>query len=176
MDCALTGTPGVGKTTVSNLLREEGYEVLDLNRFIKENDLSEGEDPKRDSLEVDIGKLKEVYEKKKKDLNVKIVEGHLSHHLSLSPTIVLRCSPAELKKRMEKKGWDEEKIEENLEAEALDGILIEALDVCEEVYEIDTTEKDPEEVTECVKEILNGETEMYEPGEIDWTEEYFSGR
>jgi len=171
--CALTGTPGVGKTTASELLEERGYDVMDLNKFIKENDLWDKEDEERASLEVDVKQMKNIYEGKVKS-EYDIVEGHLSHHLSLPLTIVLRCSPSELRDRMKMKGWEEKKIEENLEAEVLDVVLIEALDSCEEVYEIDTTDKEPEEVERCVEDILGDEfkEEDYEPGSIDWTAEY----
>ncbi len=172
MKCALTGTPGVGKTTVSELLEEQGYDVLDLNQFIRENDLWDEEDEERGSLEVDVEGLRKVYEEQKNEYDM--VEGHLSHHLSLPYTIVLRCAPPELRDRMERKGWGERKIEENLEAEVLDAILIEALDVCENVYEVDTTDRTPEEVAGCVKEILENDlkNQDYRSGSIDWTEEY----
>ncbi|MFP3871500.1 MAG: adenylate kinase family protein [Candidatus Natronoplasma sp.] len=169
-ECALTGTPGVGKTTVSELLKEEGYEVLDLNRFIREKDLLEDEDAERGSFNVDTKRLREVF--LEEGLEHDIVEGHLSHHLKLSPTIVLRCSPTELKKRMKEKGWSGRKVQENAEAEALDVILVEALEACDEVYEVDTTERTPQEVADRVKDIFKGETENYIPGSIDWAEEY----
>ncbi len=170
MTTALTGTPGVGKTTVSKVLDRRGYEVLDLNDFIKDRGLRGDRDVDRGSFEIDIGRLKEAYHGEKLDPD--IVEGHLSHHLSISPTIVLRCSPSELEKRMEEKGWNEEKIDENLEAEMLDTILIEALETCDEVYEVDTTGKGPEEVASAVEEIMKGEVKKYEPGTVDWSEEF----
>jgi len=40
MSIALTGTPGVGKTTVSKILKKRGYDILDLNRFLKEKEAS----------------------------------------------------------------------------------------------------------------------------------------
>ncbi len=168
--CALTGTPGVGKTTVSDLLRKEGYDVLDLNRFIRKKGLLEEKDIKRGSFNVDTEALGERFKKEGKKTD--IVEGHLSHHLELSHTIVLRCSPPELKERMRNKGWDEKKIEENAEAEALDVILVQAIGICDEVYEINTTEKTPNEVKESIKDILKGSTKGYKPGKIDWSEEY----
>ena len=166
MPSALTGTPGVGKTTVANRLREEGVRVLDLNEFIVNEGLREKRDTLRDSYEVNIEKLRDIYPQAEKH---EIVEGHLSHYLSLSPTIVLRCETNELKKRMDKKGWPERKIRENIEAEIMDVILMESLDYCEIVCEIDTTEKSPEKVKNEVIEIINGKTQKYKPGDVDWS-------
>ncbi len=172
MAIALTGTPGVGKTSVSKVLGERGYKILDLNDFIKNKGLRGNKDLKRNTFEIDAERLKEVYHDQ--NLNPDIVEGHLSHHLSISPIVVLRCSPSELEKRMKNKRWNEKKIEENLEVEMLDTILIEALERTEDVYEIDSTGKDPEEVATAVEDIMNGEGERYEPGSIDWSEEFLS--
>lgn len=171
MTIALTGTPGVGKTTVSKVLVRRGYDILDLNNFIKEKGLIGDKDPERDTFEVDIECLKDIYHSE--NLDPDMVEGHLAHHLSLSPTVVLRCSPSELEERMKNKGWNEPKIKENLEAEMLDTILIEALEFCEDVFEIDTTGKEPEHVASAIENIIDGEVERYEPGSVDWSEELF---
>jgi len=172
MTIALTGTPGVGKTRVSKDLERRGYEILYLNRFIRVSGLRGYKDHERNSFEVDTKLLKEEYNSKNKDPD--IVEGHLAHYLSISPTVVLRCSPSELEERMKNKGWDEDKIKENIEAEMLDMILIEALEACEDVYEIDTTQKDSREVASAVEEIIQGKAERYKPGSIDWSEEFLS--
>ncbi|MBS3782387.1 MAG: adenylate kinase family protein [Candidatus Thermoplasmatota archaeon] len=172
MKIALTGTPGVGKTRVSKVLERRGYETLGLNEFIKDMGLRGDKDHNRKTFEVDTEHLKEVYHREKPDFD--IVEGHLAHHLSISPTVVLRCAPSELEERMKNKGWDRDKIEENIEAEMLDAILIEALDLCEDVYEIDTTSKDPKEVASEVEDVIDGEVKKYEPGSIDWSEEFLS--
>ena len=34
MRIALTGTPGTGKTSVSKVLRDRGYDVLDMTQYI----------------------------------------------------------------------------------------------------------------------------------------------
>ncbi len=99
-----------------------------------------------------------------------IVEGHLSHHLELPITIVLRCDPGNLKKRVGSKNWSTKKKEENLQSEILDVILIEAMEKDTEVYEIDTSNINPEQVCRAVVDILEGNTEQYEPGNIDWSE------
>jgi len=170
MVTALTGTPGTGKTTIAEHLREEGYDVLDLNDFIEQNGLKKEEDEFRDTFNVDIEELKQIYQRKAP--SHQIVEGHLSHHLYVDKIIVLRCDPKELRERMTSKDWLGRKKKENIEAEVLDIILVEAMDLCEKVFEIDTTNKGPEEVKEAVIDILNGRTKRYQPGKIDWSEDY----
>jgi len=169
MSIALTGTPGVGKTTVSKILKKRGYDILDLNRFLKEKGLLGEKDIHRDTFEVDLERMKKVFEEE--NLKVDIIEGHLSHHLSVSTTIVLRCALQELKERMKNKGWKKKKIEENLEAEMIDAILIQAMETSEEVFEIDTTELKPSEVASSIKDIIRGRTEEYKPGNVDWSDE-----
>ncbi len=167
---ALTGTPGTGKTTVARELREEGYQVLDLNGFIQENGLRGERDPDRDTYEVDLAELRE--ELRKKDPSFDIVEGHLSHYLDVPLIIVLRCSPRELKERLKTKDWHRAKVEENIMAEALDVILKESLEEGADVYEIDTTERDPPAVKDCILKILKGKGERFAPGDVDWSLSY----
>ncbi|MFW6041051.1 MAG: adenylate kinase family protein [Thermoplasmatota archaeon] len=165
MTVGLTGTPGVGKTTVAEILRNKGLKVLDLNNFIEDHGLRENRDIVRDSYEVNINKLRNSVDIDEHE----VIEGHLSHYLELEPIIVLRCEPNELKKRMETKDWTKRKIKENIEAEVMDVILIEALDQSDAVCEIDTTEKSPEEVATEVIDVLKGNTDKYPVGKIDWT-------
>ncbi|MGM0404537.1 MAG: adenylate kinase family protein [Thermoplasmatota archaeon] len=173
MTTALTGTPGVGKTTVAECLKEEGYKVLDLNAFIDEKGLRGERDEIRQSDEVDISELRNHIRNHISKTSVNdIVEGHLSHHLDLSPIIVLRCSPKELRKRMASKDWPQRKIEENIQAEILDVVLIESLEYTEEVYEIDTSEMDPEEVSNAVIKIMNNKVDNYSIGQVDWSDEF----
>ncbi|ADB57349.1 adenylate kinase family protein [Archaeoglobus profundus] len=164
---ALTGTPGVGKSTVAEILRKRGYIVLSVNELAEKFNCIIGEE--EGCKIVDVEKLAENVRKVVKGLT--IIEGHLSHLLNPDLAIVLRCNPLELKRRLERKGWSEEKILENVEAELVDVILIEALDSVEKVYEIDTTNLTPEEVANAVEEILRGESEKYKPGRIDWLSE-----
>ncbi|MCK5183067.1 MAG: AAA family ATPase, partial [Candidatus Heimdallarchaeota archaeon] len=46
----LSGTPGVGKTTISNLLRSKKYSVINLNDFIIQRGLYFGYDYSRESV------------------------------------------------------------------------------------------------------------------------------
>jgi adenylate kinase len=68
------------------------------------------------------------------------------------------------------RGYEEEKVMENVEAELVDVILIEAVERCEDVYEIDTSEMSISEVADIVEQILKGEEvkNRYRPGKVDW--------
>ena len=89
------------------------------------------------------------------------------------PCFYRRTCCTKLKKRLEKRGWSEEKIKENVEAEALDVILCETVDIHSEknVFEIDTTDRQPQEVGRDVKYIMGGKVKNYKIGKIDWSEE-----
>jgi len=177
MIVALTGTPGTGKTFVSNVLQEKGFEIVDVNKVAVEKDFLVGIDKKRNSRIIDVNRLNEYVKEKYKDKDVVFLEGHLSHLLkNVDKVIVLRCHPDELSKRLSKKKWNGEKIKENLEAEILDIILCEALEVHSEksIFEIDTTEKSIERVASSIVEIVDNEfnyMEKYKIGDIDWSEE-----
>jgi adenylate kinase len=168
MRAALTGTPGTGKTTVAKLLP---YRVIDLNALVRDEGLSQGTDPERDCLIADVDALAERVEELAPEGNDEIVilEGHFSHQLA-SEAIVLRTKPSVLRERLARRGYPEKKVRENLEAEALDVILVEAAEWCDRVSEIDATERSPQEVAELVIGILRRKIAM-PPGEIDWTGE-----
>lgn len=159
---ALTGTPGTGKTTVAELLKKRGYEVIFVIEMARKYECildDEGEE-----VEIDVEKLSQFRFDG-------IVEGHLSHYLHPDITIVLRCNPLVLKERLEERGWDEEKLMENVEAELLDVILVEAIEMNSNVYEIDTTFMTAEEVADAVESIISGKGEDYRPGKVDWLSE-----
>lgn len=170
MKIAITGTPGTGKSSVCEILKE-CYTIIHLNQLIEANKFYTGIDGKRNTLNVDIDALAD-YVKHMPTKGVTIFEGHLAHHLPIDIVIVLRASPYELGGRLGKRGFGEGKTKENVEAEALDVILVEAVEMNDRVYEIDTSERSIEEVVKCVIEIIEG-TDKYKPGSLDWSEEAF---
>jgi adenylate kinase len=165
---ALSGTPGVGKTTVSQLLLAKGYGILQIEKLAEDNRFVSGMDEESNSKIIDVEVLDNFVSNKFKKGDY-IIEGHLSHLLSVDFTILLRCDPLVLKQRLKAKGWPSEKIKENVGAEILDVIKVEAYEVLEKVYEIDTTSKSPEEVVAAIENILKGE---YKEPEITWLEKY----
>ncbi|MGB3943401.1 MAG: adenylate kinase family protein [Methanothrix sp.] len=165
MRAALTGTPGTGKTTVAALLP---FRVIDLNAVVREAELTLGTDPDRGCLIADVealaGRLEELAPEE--DDGIVVLEGHFSHQFA-SEAIVLRTRPQVLKERLLWRGYPEEKVRENLEAEALDVILVEAAEWCDRVSEIDATGLSPEVVAALVVGILRRDIAM-PLGKVDW--------
>lgn len=166
MRVAVTGTPGTGKTTASELV-ETDLEVIGLNELVRTEGLTTGTDEERDSLVADI----DAIASRLSDRDDILVESHLAHHLEADRVVVLRCRPAELEQRLFDRGESERKAEENAEAEALDVILSEAVDRhgFDAVFEIDTTDRPPEAVAEEIEAVVDGERSP-SAGTVDFTE------
>jgi adenylate kinase len=169
MKIAVTGTPGVGKTSACALV--SSLRVVHVNDLVDELGVVSGYDRKRRTKEVDAKKLAKAVAKMDGDA---IFEGHFSHMLGVDFAIVLRCSPKVLDKRLRKKRWPEKKIRENIEAEAVDVILVETLENVDTVCEIDTTRKTPKQVARAIERIVAGESEKYPVGNVDWSQEVLS--
>ncbi|SFM45439.1 adenylate kinase family protein [Methanolobus profundi] len=178
----ITGTPGTGKTSVTKLFEKDPfYQVIHLNELIKEEKLYSEVDTERDCVVADMDLVyNRVLELQDSFYPVTIVDSHLSHHIA-DIVIVLRTSPVKLKERLEKRKYSVDKVRENLEAEALDIILAEAVDWCEKVFELDTTagavEGTFKDIERIVKGLRNGDTEELEkefrPGSVDWSDYFF---
>lgn len=168
MIIAVSGTPGVGKTTVSKLLAQKlGYEYINIKELAEERGIGKRV---REELEVDMEKLAEIVKREFSGRNV-ILDSHLSHLLPADLVIVLRLNPEVLLKRLTERGYGKEKVGENLEAELVDVCLIEALEEHENVIEVDTTGRSPEDaVSEIISLIKRGIRKRV--GIVDWSESY----
>jgi adenylate kinase len=179
---ALTGTPGTGKTTVCEFISghsqyRKQHSIIDLKKLILDEMLYTGKDEARNSFDADMEKLKtrvkQIIENKSSGTDI-IMEGHLSHFLPADVIIVLRASPVALRKRLGKRReYSFEKIKENSNAEALDVILVESMEMNAKVYEINTTDLTPlftvKSVISIIESIKSNKTpEEFLPGEIDW--------
>lgn len=155
MRVAVTGTPGTGKTSATECLGGN-HRVLHLNEIVEREGLYTERDEERDSLVVDMDALAEYVGKREG-----IIESHLAHHLPADRIVVLRCEPANLERRLRERGENERKAVENRRSEELDLILSETVTEhgLENVYEIDTTEREPEAVAREVERVIAGERE-----------------
>ena len=169
MRIAVTGTPGVGKTSACSKIKSMPvyriYDLVDVFGVVTQYDR------KRKTKEVDVDKLSKKIAKLEGDM---ILEGHFSHMLNPDVAIVLRCSPKVLENRLKKKGWPEKKVRENVEAEAVDVVLIEALENVPDVCEIDTTKMTDGQVAKAIERIIKGERQKYRVGNVDWSQEVLS--
>lgn len=124
----VSGTPGVGKHTISLELSKllNGFPILDINKVVLTENLfiysSEFE------TEIDVTK---VYNSLKLLLSTKeyvnaIIVGHLAPYvldpLLIDFVVILRRNPFELKRIYEKRAYSEKKISDNLISEIL-GII-----------------------------------------------------
>ena len=172
---ALTGTPGTGKSSVSEELRSRGYDVVDGKRFIIEQGLMGELDEARDTHEVDLDLLNDALEPFREPFrssgDLVILDSHLSHFMDSHGIIVLRCAPDVLARRLEARGYGPDKVRENVQAEVLDVILCEAAESDIPVFEVDCTSCSVSESADAVEQIVKGDGADYLPGKTDWSAE-----
>ncbi len=157
MRVAVTGTPGTGKTTATKCLDRE---VVHLNDIIRKEGLDSGTDERRDSLVADMDAV-EAFLDERMSGEIELVESHLAHRLPADRVVVLRCHPDELGERLAARGESEASVAENRESEAIDVTLAEAVEEhgADSVYEIDASERTPEEVAAEIERVVAGERE-----------------
>jgi len=168
---AVTGTPGTGKTSACDVLAARGYAVVDLDDVARQGGFVTGRDEARGSDEVDVDALRENLRVPAK---IAFLRSHYAHRMAVDLVVVLRCSPAVLRKRLEARGWPPAKVQENVEAEAIDVITQEAAERVSLAYEVDTTGRTAAETADAILRILQGKTEGHELGSVDWSREVLS--
>ncbi len=168
---AVSGSPGTGKTEIAEILAEEiGASLISIKETIEKEKVKFRWDRRRKSKVID---PKDLQPAVSRSLNEgwNVVEGLLAHLLKWDVLIVLRCNPRVLKKRLEKRKWGEQKVLENVAAEALGVITFEALQRKKKgVYELDTTGLAPRRTAGIIENILKDSNlgKRYLPGKIDW--------
>lgn len=171
----VTGTPGVGKTSVSRLLAFKlDFVYINLGELVKREWLVSDVDKARETLIADLDRvskrLQEIIKRSNQDI---LIDGHYSVDVVESKNVhiifVLRRDPSELKRVMENRGFKEKKLWENLAAEILDVCLWEAVTACgsEKVCEIDVSGRRVEDVVEDLISVLDGRKEC-RVGIVDW--------
>jgi len=171
----ITGTPCTGKTTTAKQLTAKlKAEYINLTDYAKTYSLTLGEDKVRKTIIVDeekmCKKLSETIDASAKN-NI-IIDGHFASAVTptdlVTKVFVLRRNPKELKTFMEKCGFEEPKMWENLSAEILDICLVEALQAQPgKVCELDVTGKTVEEVVDDIIDVLDKGKKCFS-GIVDW--------
>ena len=113
--------------------------------------------------------IKKVIHNLKQSKALVIVEGHLSHFLDDADlVVVLRANPSVLEDRLKLRRFNQAKIQENIEAEAIDVCSFEAVEIHgDKVNEIDTSDKTPEEVVNLIIKVINGD-KHFPAGKVDF--------
>ena len=163
MMCGITGTPGTGKSKVSEELALRGHTVVHITDTVAP--YVSGNDVERDARIIDVDRWAAEF--------VPVdgfVEGHIAHLLPCDRIVVLRCRPDVLKNRLSSRNYREEKILENSDAEALDVCLIETVEEFKpyQILELDTTVHDIPYCADRIERFVKGDIPSGF-GTIDWT-------
>ena len=156
----ICGTSGTGKTELAKRLKEYGFKVIHLPELVIREKLYLNYDEERQSYVIDPQKvIKRIVELERKSSEPLVVEGigaEIIPSKYVDLCIVLICEPRELRRRLRLKGFPDEKIEENLEAERLSLIWGEALDKYgnNKVVVLDTTNIGVDDLVKIVLEEL----------------------
>jgi len=172
----ITGTPSVGKTTTAQQLTTKTDALyINLTEFAKTHSLTVGEDKTRKTIIIDEQKMRKTISEniEAAENATVIVDGHYAAAVVpkryVTRAFVLRRNPVELRRFMEKRGFSETKLWENLASEILDVCLVEALQEQEKdkVCELDVTGKTVEAVVEEILAVIN-ENKKCPVGKVDW--------
>lgn len=165
----ITGNPGVGKHTITDLLSKKikNSKIIDINKIIISNQAFNYGTSEADLKKTRLFLLKELI-----DDNV-IVVGHLLPYVikrnELDFIAILRKSPYSLIDVYEKRKYSNKKSQENILCEILGICFYDSLKVFgkKKISEIDTTFKDPEE---SVKKIIYNydHKSKRQIGLVDW--------
>jgi adenylate kinase len=172
----ITGTPCKGKTTTAKKLTQKLNALyINLTDFANTHSLTTGEDKQRKTKIIDEEKMRK---KLAETINTTenpaiIIDGHYAAAVTpkqyTTHIFVLRRNPIELRKLMEKNGYQNTKLWENLAAEILDVSLTEALQEQNKnkICQIDTTAKTTETIVNEILNIIN-KNKKCPLSNIDW--------
>jgi adenylate kinase len=150
---ALTGSPGTGKSTLAEALKQHGLKIIRLEDIAKEADALANESS---TNIIETSKLSEWVWSGDEPC---IIDGHLSHYCTIDAVIILRCAPNVLRQRLkQRQGYGHEKIESNVEWELIAGTWTDLVNLHPEigVLEIDTTNQSID-VERVLRFLANGD-------------------
>lgn len=164
---ALTGTPGVGKTTVAQAAQRHGWRVVDVKAWARQEGAVVAYDEQDQAEVIDVEAL--AARMPPDDGSSVLYEGHLSHLLPVDGAWVVRCDPRILRPRLQSRGYGARKTVENLEAEALDVILQECLERFGRVVQRDGSRRTPEMLFKSFAETDFDSLKQPDLEAVDWS-------
>ena len=169
----ITGNPGVGKRTISNLLSKRlAFKLINLNEFVIENKLVYP-DKTLGVYDVHIRKASLLLRKEIKKYHDVIISGHLAPYLLMPAqadlVVVLRRSPLYLLKTFKERKYTILKIRQNITSEILGITLYDSIKKFgkQKIVQFDTTKTSTKEIIKRLIEVLNDDSKRRMEN-IDW--------
>ncbi|KAL9007257.1 MAG: hypothetical protein Q9188_000060 [Gyalolechia gomerana] len=152
----ITGTPGVGKTSLcETLIDTTDLQHLSVNRIAKERDCHEGWDEAMKSWIVDEDKLLDAIEAEI-DKGGCLIDWHACDLFPegwIDLVIVLRSDSTVLYDRLTARNYSGPKLQENMDAEIMEVLLAEARDAFDEEIVIELRSNNSEDMENNVSRI-----------------------
>jgi len=167
MSLVITGNPGVGKHTVSEIVAKKfTYKILDINKIaLKSLNIKKS----AGTVDVNTKKLRNTI--KKIATKKSLIVGHLAPYVltksQVKAVVVLRKNPYNLISVYKKRKYSHKKMVENLDSEILGVIAYDSIKKFgkSKVFQIDTTKKS---IPKIVKKIQSVFENNFEQDEVDW--------
>lgn len=165
----ITGTPGVGKTTtITQLLSLASSSTpplalkhLSINDLVKSRNCHEGYDDNLQTYIVDDDKLMDEVENEISDGGAEggfVIDWHSTAGFAVrwvDLVVVLRCAETDvLFDRLQKRGYKDEKVQENMDAEIFGVVLDEAKEAWDEAQVVELKSVEAEDVEENAERVL----------------------
>jgi adenylate kinase len=168
MKILITGTPGAGKSEIAKeLAKLTGWEVILISEAAEAANAVKTST--RHEKIVSLPKLYAYLSPRILERDNVIYEGHLGCEIPCPAdlVVVVRTNPKELEKRMKKRGYYREKIDENIMAELLDYCyqLSEKNYECK-IVELDTSGRTSEESAQRLYDYITGEIDALD--NVSW--------
>ncbi len=170
---AVTGTPGVGKTTLCrHATRESGYGYIEIGELVRKQHIYRSYDRGREAYVADMGRLKKAIAKlvRERGDRVVLLDGSFSHHVvpkeSKAGIFLMRLEPSQLYRRLQRR-YGAKKAKDNSIAEFI-GLISSELKDRTHVFEIDSTGKTICQLSRALRRFIETGFVGSRPS-IDWT-------
>ncbi|CAN6609663.1 adenylate kinase isoenzyme 6 homolog Fap7p [Trichomonascus vanleenenianus] len=154
----VTGTPGTGKSSHAQMLADslEGMTLMTINEIAKERDCITGYDEERKSAIVDEEKVLDAIEDELEQGGL-IIDWHVCDIFPerlIDLVVVLRADTNVLYDRLKARGYADNKIEENMDAEIMQVLLEDARESYAEEIVVELQSNTVEDMDSNVERIV----------------------